>query len=365
METSVPSIGGLRLLFAGSPAIALPSLQMIVAGAKAGRWKLAGILTNPDKPKGRSGKPEPTDIGRYASLLAEEFPTLGLPAPAVLKPETLKTEAREAVSALQPDLLVCFAYGRIFGPRFMALFPLGGINVHPSLLPKYRGASPIQEAILRREARTGISIQRLAAEMDTGNILAQKTIPLTGTETAAALSETAAGQGAEVLQNILEELQKAAGTATIPAAGPDALLKILEGTPQEGKPSYCTVIEKNSGVIDWNRSALEIDAQIRAYNPWPLARTGHNGQVLYILEAAPYSTGTSGHPSACAECGGPEGNSPGQVLGIDKKSGILIQTGNGILAVSMLQYQTKKALRWQAFINGARDFIGFCLSGGF
>jgi methionyl-tRNA formyltransferase len=338
---------------------------MVAGGAKAGRWCLAGILTNPDKPKGRGSKTVPTDVGSYASLLAEEFAALGLPAPAVLKPETLKTEAREAVSALQPDLLVCFAYGRIFGPRFLALFPLGGINVHPSLLPKYRGASPIQEAILRREARTGISIQRLAAEMDTGNILAQETIPLIGTETAASLSETAAERGAEVLQSVLERLLKAAGTAAPPASGPAdklaALLKVLEGTPQQGEPSYCTVIEKSSGVIDWNRSAPEIDTQIRAYNPWPLARTGHNGQILNILKAAPYSAGVSGPPSA----GGPGSNSPGQVLGIDKKSGILIQTGNGILAVSMLQYQTKKALHWQAFINGARDFTGSRLSGGF
>jgi len=340
-----------RLLFAGSPAIALPSLRMIAGGAKAGLWSLEGVLTNPDSRKGRGGGTEPTDIGREAALLAEEFTGLGLPPPAILKPETLKEETREAVSALKPDLLVCFAYGRIFGPRFMALFPLGGINVHPSLLPKYRGASPIQEAILRRDTETGITIQRIAAEMDCGNILAQKTIPLNGTETAASLSETAAVKGAELLQAVLESVVTTGQAGRAECARQAG----LEGAPQQGEPSYCTVIEKNSGIIDWNRSAPEISAQIRAHNPWPLARTGHKGQILNVLEAAPYAGNALNVSHA----------SPGWVLGIDKKSGILVQTGDGVLAVSMLQYQTKKALPWQAFLNGSRDFIGSLLTGGF
>jgi len=343
----------LRLLFAGSPAIALPSLRMLAEGAKAGLWTLAGVLTNPDSRKGRGGGTEPTDIGREAALLAEEIAALGLPPPAILKPETLKEEAREAVSALKPDLLVCFAYGRIFGPRFMDLFPLGGINVHPSLLPKYRGASPIQEAILRRDSETGITIQRIAAEMDCGNILAQETIPLGGTETAASLSETAAVKGAELLQAVLE---------SVVAMGQAGLV----GIPQQGEASYCTVIEKSSGVIDWNRSAPEICAQIRAYNPWPLARTGHKGQILNILEAAPFSKESGapgGGPSALPNTGALA--EPGRILDIDKKSGILVQTGDGVLAVSVLQYQTKKTLPWQAFLNGSRDFIGSLLTGGF
>jgi methionyl-tRNA formyltransferase len=382
---------------------------MIAEGAgRAGHWELAGILTNPDTCKGRGGGSTPTEVGRLAALLAEEWPPGGsgnsgaeglTEPPAILKFETLKAEAREAVSALGPDLLVSFAYGRIFGPRFLALFPLGGINVHPSLLPKYRGASPIQEAILRRDSQTGITVQRIAAEMDTGNILAQETIPLTGRETTASLSEIAAVRGAALLQAVLEQFCQAKHgghtsqetQAEFPVTGP-------EGIPQRGEPSYCTMLEKNSGLIDWNRSALEIDAHIRAFNPWPLARTGHNGQTLNILEAAPYtgpapcctnSVNMLDISGACPGNGGPSAlpdtaalagpapcctNSvnmldvshacPGRVLGIDKKSGILIQTGEGILAVSLLQYQTRKALPWQAFLNGARDFIGSRLSGG-
>ena len=326
----------LRLLFAGSPAIALPSLEKIAEMAKTGRWILAGVLTNPDKHKGRGGAAEPCEIGGRAVLLAEEFTALALEAPAILKFDTLKAEARAAVARLKPDLLVCFAYGRIFGPQFMSLFPLGGINVHPSLLPKYRGASPIQEAIFRRDSVTGVSIQRIAAEMDTGNIISRTIIPLNGRETAASLGETAAKEGALLLVEVLEQFQKQ---------------PLPEGIPQQGEVCYCTVLEKKSGRIDWTRSAEEIDAQIRACNPWPLAHTSHNGQTVNIYEAAPFSGNApvfSADSPACA----------GGVLGIDKKSGILVQTGSGILAVSLLQYQNRKILPWQAFLNGARDFIG-------
>ncbi|GHV85452.1 methionyl-tRNA formyltransferase [Spirochaetia bacterium] len=347
----------MRILFAGSPAIALPSFTMIADGARyPGRWVLAGVLTNPDKRKGRGGlklesrlssKEEATDIGKEAARVAEQFTARGFPVPLILKPETLKTGAREAVAALKPDLLVSFAYGRIFGPRFMELFPLGGINVHPSLLPRYRGPSPIQEAILRRDAETGITVQRIAAEMDTGNILACEKIPLNGRETTASLSETAARLGAKVLQTVLEDFLTA-----FRAGGP-----VPGGLTQEGAATYCTLIDKDSGLINWEESAEEIDAQIRAYNPWPLARTNHRGQILIILEAAPYPGSPDGGAS-----GLPAG-SPGDVLGIDKKSGILVQTGKGVLAVSLLQYQTKKMLPWQAFLNGARDFIGSNLGG--
>ncbi|MDR2552800.1 MAG: methionyl-tRNA formyltransferase [Treponema sp.] len=332
----------LRILFAGTPAIALPAFRMIAEGALAENpsWTLAGVLTNPDKPRGRSGRAEPSVIGLAAAALGETFTARKLAAPVLLKPDALKTKEREAAAALGADLLVAFAYGRIFGPKFLGLFPLGGINVHPSLLPKYRGASPIQEAILRGDTLTGVTIQRIALEMDSGNILARCEIRLTGREHTAALTETASREGADLLQRVLERIRQTGEG-------------VLKGTPQEGEASYCSLITKESGLIDWTRSARDIDAQIRAYNPWPLTRTCHNGQILHILKAEnqdpPHTV-----PAPC----------PGRVLGIDKKSGILIQTGRGILAVSLLQYQNRNALPWQNFLNGARDFIGSCLTGG-
>ncbi|GHU14634.1 hypothetical protein FACS1894161_5320 [Spirochaetia bacterium] len=215
-------------------------------------------------------------------------------------------------------------------------FPWGGINVHPSLLPKYRGASPIQEAILRRDSVSGICVQTIAPEMDTGNILAKKEIILDGTETTETLSARVAEDAAALL---IETLGRIAEAGAVP-----------EGSPQEGEASYCSLIEKDSGLIDWNMDAKEICARIRAYTPWPLAYTVHRGETLYILEASP----CKGPAPEAAE----SGRWAGTILCMDKKNGILVQTGGGLLALRRLQYRARKALPWQAFLNGARDFIG-------
>jgi len=309
----------MRILFAGSPAIAVPCLEALSCTEEI---ELAGVLTNPDTPKGRHGDPAPTEIGEAAQRLKI--------AP-VLKPLKLDAAARDQVEALKCDLLVSFACGHFFGPKFLALFPMGGINIHPSLLPKYRGPSPIQAAILNRDTITGISIQTLADEMDCGDILAVEQIQLTGRETTASLGEIAAQKAAVMLPNVIRKI--ADGTA--------------EKTEQNhSEATHCKLFTKDDGIINWNQSAAEIDAKIRAFNPWPLCMTVHGGRRLNILESDIYS-GEKTEPEP-----------PGKVLGIDKNCGILIQTGGGVLAVTMLQYQTKKALFWRDFLNGARDFIG-------
>jgi methionyl-tRNA formyltransferase len=312
----------LRILFAGSPAIAVPALKALVElCAKDSSFELAGVLTNPDSPKGRHGKPEPTEVSAAVPAAVPQ-----------LKCERLGAAAREQAAALKPDLLAVFAYGRIFGPKFMALFPLGGVNVHPSLLPKYRGAAPIPAAILNRETETGLTIQTIAPEMDSGDILAQERIPLTGRESTASLSELAAQKGADMLISLIQRL----------AQGP------VKGRPQEpGEASYCGMMRKEDGIIDWSKSALEIDARVRAYDPWPLCQTRHGDKALFILK--------TDLPEAASF---PGVSAPGTVLGLDKKAGILVQTGDGLLALQRLQYQGKKALDFKSFLNGARDFIG-------
>ncbi|MCL2196622.1 MAG: methionyl-tRNA formyltransferase [Treponema sp.] len=311
----------MRILFAASPAIAVPALKAVygIEGIE-----LAGVLTNPDTPKGRHGVPAPTEIGEAAQKLNI--------AP-VLKPLKLDSAAREQIGALKCDLLVSFACGHFFGPKFLALFPMGGINIHPSLLPKYRGPSPIQTAILNRDIVTGISIQTLADKMDCGDIIASEQIQLTGRETTASLGEIAAQKAAVML--------------------PDVLKKIADGSAEKtaqnhNEATHCKLFVKNDGIINWGQSAAEIDAKIRAFNPWPLCSCNHNGRELFILESDIYSG--SENAAACAV--------PGKVLGTDKNHGILIQTGDGILAVTRLQYQAKKALFWRDFLNGARDFLG-------
>ncbi|MCL2270152.1 MAG: methionyl-tRNA formyltransferase [Treponema sp.] len=315
----------MRILFAGSPAIAVPSLEAIAA-MSGEDFILAGLLTKADSPKGRSGRPEPTECAAAVPALAQQSNLVTL-----LKPQKLDRSAREQAAALKADLLVSFAYGKIFGPQFLALFPLGGINIHPSLLPKYRGPTPIPATIINRETVTGITIQRLAAEMDSGDILVQETIPLNGRETTAGLSEIMAHKAAALLPAALKDI--AGGT--------------FKERPQDhGVATYCSIIEKQDGLIDWNRSAAAIDAQIRAFDPWPLSWTFHGELQLFILKAEALDYAAN------------DPASPGQVLGKDKDKGILIQTGEGILAVSELQYQAKKALEWKAFLNGARNFTG-------
>ena len=318
----------MRILFAGSPMIAVPSLRVLSELEMKGKGIfLAGVLTNPDSKRGRSGRKEATDLSIAALELDRIRKEKDLVPIPQLKPEKLDAAARREVAALEADILVSFAYGSIFGPRFLALFPQGGINVHPSLLPKYRGASPIPAVILGREKETGICIQKLAAELDAGDILAEDRFTLSGRETTASLGEITGLRAARLLESLLLECDSV----------------FSSGRPQKNGATYCSEIKKEAGVIDWNRSAAEIDAQIRAYTPWPLSFTRCGTDTLIILEAEPFEETPK--------------KVPGTVLGTDER-GILIQTGDGILAVTRLQWRTKKALDWKVFCNGARGFIG-------
>jgi methionyl-tRNA formyltransferase len=303
----------------------VPSLLTLAALRREGVCELAGVLTNPDAPRKRSGAPVPSDIALAAQGLSADITDL-----PVLKYASIDADCLQAASDLRADILVSFAYGSLFPTNFLALFAYGGINVHPSLLPLHRGAAPIQSAILCGDRLTGVSVQRLAPRMDAGDILAVQKIPLTGRETAGALSETAALAGAQLLDRVLRAI--ADGTAV--------------GVPQdEAAATYCRKLSKADGRIDWTRPAREIDALIRALTPWPLCFTTCGSAELLILEAAPREAPTD----ATAV--------PGTVVGTDKDAGILIQTGEGLLAVSRLQYRTRKPLDWRAFLNGARGCL--------
>lgn len=320
----------LAVLFAGSPECAVPSLEAV-----ARSHRIVAVLTNPPARSGRSGTPLPTAVAIEAERLKAE----GLiPAETpILTPEKITQEVRDAIAATKPDIMACFAYGKIFGPKTLAIFPLGAVNLHPSLLPRWRGCAPVPAAILARDGETGISIQKMALEMDAGDIIISRKIPLDGTETAESLLARAAVEGAPLLAEAISRFER----------GPVA------ATPQNSaEATFCSMLKKEDGEIDWNAAAVEIDARIRAFHPWPGAFTGAGGNVLLVLKAHVYGEG-GGQPAA-----------PGTVLGIDKKEGILVQTGNGILVLERLQWRTKKPLDWKSFLNGSRDFTDMTLGTG-
>ena len=305
----------MKILFAGTPAIALPSLE-----ALSREFDVAGVLTAPDKVSGRGKKITPPEVKEKALEL--ELP--------VLQPETLNREARKEVERLGADLLVVFAYGKIFGPKFLSLFPEGGINMHPSPLPLLRGPSPITAAILGGMEETALTVQRIALEMDAGDIIRQTPYPLKGDETTATLTESVAQDAASEFVKAVKEIEEG----------------VVRAVPQDhSKATYCRIIRKEDGIIDWKAPAGQIEKMVRAYTPWPKTRTTLNGEALVILESSlPEDTG--GYSM--------DNREPGTVLGVDKSRGILIQTGDGILAVRRLQLASRKALDYRSFLNGVK-----------
>ncbi|MGC9312833.1 MAG: methionyl-tRNA formyltransferase [Sediminispirochaetaceae bacterium] len=306
----------MKVLFAGTPQIAVPSLEKI-----AGHHQVVGVLTNPDRVSGRGRRTLPPPVKVRAG-------ELGLP---VYQFETLKREARDLIGPLGADILVVFAFGRIFGPKFLGLFPRGGINIHPSLLPRYRGSIPLVASLLNGDEETGVTVQKIAPELDSGDILMQEAFSLTGRETTAQLSDRAAKIGAELAAKVLDKIED----GTVQSKSQDTSLA-----------SYCRKLQKDDGRINWRLPAVMIERMVRAYNPWPKAYTYWQGVQLSILQS---------HVSDTLEAG--EGG-PGTVVGVDRNSGILIQTGRGLLCAGQLQLQGKKALHWKDFINGNRSLIG-------
>ena len=327
----------IRVLYAGSPEAARLTLELLVnaAGTPGAAFQIAGVLSNPPTAKGRHKALVPTPVAQFAE-------DRGIP---VLTPEHLDAAARTSVLPLKADLLVCFAYGHIFGPKFLELFPLGGINLHPSLLPKYRGCTPVPAAILNRDKQTAVTIQTLGLKMDEGDILAQSIVDLNGTETGESLLNYSAQEGAKL---ILEVIQKSSAEGKLP-----------EGKPQSGEASYTGIITKEDGRINWKESAEVTEAKIRAYYPEPGCWCMENGAPLRILEARLFTGELSSVPGF--ENISEAAALPGTVLAFSKPDGILIKTEHGILAVRKLQRQGKNAMDYKSFMNGARNFVGTVL----
>lgn len=309
----------MKILFFGTPELAVRTLKKISVS-----HEVVMVVTQPDTPFGRKQVLTPSPI----AVAADE---LKLP---ILKPEKLTDEVREALSNLGADLFVTFAYGKIFKAEFLTICPKGGINIHPSLLPLYRGASPIQSALLNGENRSGISIQQIALEVDSGDIFKCEEFPILPEDDAITIEEKVAALAADLAEQVLSEIEN--GTS-----------KCIK--QDSSKATFCRMISKNDGNIDWNTDVNSIFNKIRAFAKWPVASTILDGKKLNIHKAVISNLENSGTPS-------------GTIICADKKKGIHVQCTNGVLEIQELQLAGKNKLKAVDFLNGYRDLAGKCLA---
>ena len=322
----------LRILYAGTPEPSAAVLEYLI-GKQGDCFEIVGVLTNPPSAKKRSSALIPTAVASMAEKYnIKTFTT-----------EHLDSAFREEIAFLNADLFVCFDYGHIFGPKFLSMFRLGGINLHPSLLPKYRGCTPIPAAIINGDEQSGVTVQKIALEIDEGDILAQEKFALDGSETTDSLMN---GVVIEKGKKIIEEC-----LCKIVSTFDGEKYSMIEGKKQEGEASYTKFINREDGKINWEESAAEIERKIRAYTSKPSCFTVNGGVELKILSSHVFSGNDEGFENiAEKKCG--------SVVAFVKNDGILIKTQNGLLSVTQLQWQGKKAVDFKSFMNGARNFIG-------
>jgi methionyl-tRNA formyltransferase len=311
----------LRIAFAGTPDFAVPTLRALAQSPH----RLVGVLTQPDRPAGRGRALTASPVKRLA---------LELQLP-LSQPQQLRSpEAHEALTGWEPDVLVVVAYGLILPAAVLTLPRLGCINVHASLLPRWRGAAPIQRAILAGDSETGVTIMQIEAGLDTGPILAQVRIPIDPAFNAGRLHDRLAQLGAELMVQCLGQAE----------AG------LLHPTPQAAQNvSYAAKIDKSEARIDWWRSALDIERQVRAFNPWPVAETLWRGEQLRIWDARAAADGRlPGDHADFAQ--------PGNVLGLEGGE-LLVQCGNGRLALINVQLPGRRIVTAREF-GGSQSLAG-------
>ncbi|MFI4914209.1 MAG: methionyl-tRNA formyltransferase [Steroidobacterales bacterium] len=301
----------MHIAFAGTPEFALPALRAL-AGSE---HRLVGVLTQPDRPAGRGRKLHASPVKQFAQAL-----NLPIAQPARLRSE----EERAQLLSWRPELLVVVAYGLILPPAVLALPRFGCLNIHASLLPRWRGAAPIQRAILAGDDTSGVTIMQMDAGLDTGPILRQQTLPVAADATAGNLHDSLAALGAQLLLEVIGEL--ADGRA--------------RGLPQaESGATYAAKVDKAEAQIDWQASAAAIDRKVRAFNPWPIAETrlrpvtGLQAVQVRIWSARPCTVGASGAGDAL----------PGTVLRLEQGA-LIIACGDGALAVRSLQLAGRRVV---------------------
>jgi len=295
----------MKLIFAGTPEFAVPALAALI---EAGH-DIKLVLTQPDRPAGRGMKLKTSPV----KALALQY---GIP---VFQPETLKDVAAQThISVADADAMVVAAYGLILPDAVLAMPRRGCLNIHASLLPRWRGAAPIQRAILAGDAETGVTIMQVVRELDAGAMLKKVALPITEFDTAQTLHDALAARGGALMVDVLAELDQ------------------LVPEPQDGgQVTYADKLKKTEAPLDWWRSAADLSRQVRAFNPFPVAQAAMRGEHWRIWFARPM-------PRA--------GGSPGEIISIEQ--GILVACGNGTLCIEELQRPGGRRLSWKEFLAG-------------
>lgn len=301
----------MKAFFFGSSAFSVPSLEAISSS-------VSHVVTKRPKPKGRGYVLEDNEVKQAAARL-------GIP---LIEIDSFKEEAAREAAALKPDLLVVASFGLIIPKWFLEVPAVGAINVHPSVLPKYRGPSPIQWVLWNGERETAITIIKMSERMDAGNILYQEAQPILPDDAAASLMDRLARRSGEIVPGIVSDI---------------AAHGMPEGTVQDdAEATFTPIITKEMGHVDWNTGSLEVVRQVRALALWPTAYTNLDGQLLKVSKASL----TDGQPGE-----------PGEVLDVTKE-GIVVAAGDGPVVIVEVQLQGRKRMRAYEFGKGYRNLVG-------
>jgi methionyl-tRNA formyltransferase len=310
-----------RVVFMGTPDFAVPALHMLINDPA---YSVVGVVTQPGRPRGRGRKVQHTPV----HLLAEEH---GLPL--IHPPSLREMETQEALAAWHPDVIVVAAFGQILPPAVLDMPPAGCINIHASLLPRWRGAAPIAAALLAGDDTTGVTIMKMDEGLDTGPVLAQASLDILPTDHRESLTARLSHLGAETLQDVLAAWLHG---------------DITPLSQDEARATYAPQISKQQGEIDWQMSAEAIARQVRAFYPWPTAFTYWQGAPFKILEAS----AAEARPDAAETAS----RAPGSVA--MEGDALLVATGDGLLRLFTVHPAGKRPLPVSDFLRGARGFVG-------
>lgn len=307
----------MKILFMGTPDFAAEALKALIDA----KLDIVAVVSQPDKPKGRGHKLMPTEV-KQAALEA------GL---TVYQPEKIKNgELQEILDNLKPDLIVVVAYGKIL-PDYIINYPkYGCINIHASLLPKYRGAAPIQWSIINGDKKTGVTTMKMDSGIDTGDILLTEETEIGEYETSEELFDRLAKIGGKLIVKTIEDIEN------------------ITPIPQNhAQHTYAPVIKRETGIIDWNKSAREISKLICGMNSWPLASTQYKGETLKIVAAKVQDENT--------------GKEPGTIIALEKGKGLKVACGSGVLYIQVAQFAQSRKMNVEDYARGHEIEIGAVL----